>query len=90
MSADARRVLIAGGGLAAVEALLALRALAEERVAIELLSPSQLFTVPAYSVGGPLRLERHRATTWKRSPPTGMRPSAARRFRPSTRRTTSP
>ena len=56
MSADARRVLIAGGGLAAVEALLALRALAEERVAIELLSPSQLFTVPAYSVGGPLAL----------------------------------
>jgi sulfide:quinone oxidoreductase len=34
------RVLVAGGGFAAAELLLALRALAEERVAIELVAPS--------------------------------------------------
>jgi sulfide:quinone oxidoreductase len=33
------RALIAGGGVAALEAMLALRALAEERVSIELLAP---------------------------------------------------
>ena len=39
-SGDPRvRVLIAGGGVAALEALLALRALAGDRVAISLMSP---------------------------------------------------
>lgn len=47
------RVLIAGGGVAAVEALLALRVLAEDRVDIDLLSPATQFTFPAYSVGAP-------------------------------------
>lgn len=37
------RVLIAGGGVAGVEALLALAALAEDRVEVELLSPSDEF-----------------------------------------------
>jgi sulfide:quinone oxidoreductase len=37
------RVLIAGGGVAALEAALALRALAEERVALELLAPEPHF-----------------------------------------------
>ncbi|HEY3185705.1 MAG TPA: FAD-dependent oxidoreductase [Gaiellaceae bacterium] len=37
------RVLIAGGGVAALEATLALRALAEERVSIELLAPEPHF-----------------------------------------------
>jgi sulfide:quinone oxidoreductase len=37
------RVLIAGGGVAALEAALALRALAEERVSIELLAPEPHF-----------------------------------------------
>lgn len=37
------RVLIAGGGVAALETLLALRSLAEERVAIELLAPEREF-----------------------------------------------
>jgi sulfide:quinone oxidoreductase len=58
VSPQTPRVLIAGGGIAAVEALLALRALAEERVRIELVAPGRLFTVPAYSVGGPLGLGR--------------------------------
>jgi sulfide:quinone oxidoreductase len=39
----ATRVLIAGGGVAALEAALALRALAAERVTIELLSPDPRF-----------------------------------------------
>ena len=56
VSPQTPRVLIAGGGIAAVEALLALRALAEERVRIELVAPGRWFTVPAYSVGGPLAL----------------------------------
>jgi sulfide:quinone oxidoreductase len=37
------RVLVAGGGVAALETALALRELAEERVAIELLAPEPLF-----------------------------------------------
>jgi sulfide:quinone oxidoreductase len=37
------RIVIAGGGVAALEALLALRALAENRVAIELLAPQPEF-----------------------------------------------
>jgi sulfide:quinone oxidoreductase len=37
------RVLVAGGGFAALEALLALRALAGDRVAIELVSPQRQF-----------------------------------------------
>ena len=38
------RVIVAGGGVAALEAALALRALAEERVAVELLAPERAFT----------------------------------------------
>jgi len=38
------RVVIAGGGVAALEATLALRALAEERVAIHLVTPEREFT----------------------------------------------
>ena len=34
------KVLIAGGGVAALEALMALRELAEERVALELVTPT--------------------------------------------------
>ena len=39
----ATRVLIAGGGVAALEAALALRALAEDRVRVELLAPETQF-----------------------------------------------
>src|SRR4029453_3287306 len=39
----ATRVLIAGGGVAALEAALALRALAEDRVSVELLAPEPQF-----------------------------------------------
>ena len=50
------RVLIAGGGVAALEAVLALRALAEERVAIELLGPEPQFWYRALSVAEPFGL----------------------------------
>ena len=43
MSRDSHHVLIAGGGVAAIEALLALRALAGHRIAVTLLSPEREF-----------------------------------------------
>ncbi|HEY8776453.1 MAG TPA: hypothetical protein VIM33_08265 [Gaiellaceae bacterium] len=39
----ATRVVIAGGGVAALEAALALRALAEDRVSVEMLAPEPQF-----------------------------------------------
>jgi sulfide:quinone oxidoreductase len=49
-------VLIAGGGVAALEALLALRDLAEERVAIHLVAPSDEFVYRPLEVGAPFAL----------------------------------
>ena len=43
MGSDERKVLIAGGGVAALEAALALRALAQDRVTVELLAPEPRF-----------------------------------------------
>ena len=57
----APRVLIAGGGVAALEAALALRALAEERVDIELVGPEPHFWYRPLSVAEPFELgEAHR------------------------------
>jgi sulfide:quinone oxidoreductase len=50
------RVLIAGGGVAGLEATLALRALAEERVAIELVAPEVEFTYRPLAVAEPFRV----------------------------------
>jgi sulfide:quinone oxidoreductase len=50
---DRHRVLIAGGGVAALEAMVALRALAEDRVEIELLSPDQDFFYRPLAVAEP-------------------------------------
>jgi sulfide:quinone oxidoreductase len=47
------RVVIAGGGVAAVEAALALRQLAEERVAVELWAPRREFVYRPFAVGEP-------------------------------------
>lgn len=52
----ATRVVIAGGGVAALEAALALRALAEERVEIELLGPEPHFWYRPLSVAEPFGL----------------------------------
>ena len=49
------RVLVAGGGVAALETVLALQALAGERVAIELLAPGRHFTYQPLAVFEPFR-----------------------------------
>ena len=49
-------VLIAGGGVAALEAALALRALAEERVSVELLAPEPHFWYRPLAVAEPFEL----------------------------------
>ena len=50
------RVLIAGGGVAALEAALALRELAADRVAVELLAPERHFWYRPLSVTAPFEL----------------------------------
>jgi sulfide:quinone oxidoreductase len=52
----ATRVLIAGGGVAALEAALALRALAEDRVSVELLAPEPEFWYRPLAVAEPFDL----------------------------------
>jgi len=52
----ATRVLIAGGGVAALEAALALRALAEDRVRVELLAPEPQFWYRPLAVAEPFDL----------------------------------
>ena len=47
------RVVVAGGGVAALEATLALRTLAESRVSIELIAPEPAFVYRPLSVGDP-------------------------------------
>src|SRR6266536_6580706 len=58
MERDASRVdvLIAGGGVAALEATLALRALAEDRVAITLVAPESDFVYRPLAVAEPFRV----------------------------------
>ena len=51
-----KRVLIAGGGVAALEAALALRSIAEGRVSVELLAPEQHFWYRPLAVAAPFRL----------------------------------
>src|SRR6266496_5314600 len=52
----ATRVLIAGGGVAALEAALALRALAEDRVSVELFAPEPQFWYRPLAVAEPFDL----------------------------------
>jgi sulfide:quinone oxidoreductase len=56
MRRDTTKVLIAGGGVAALEAALALRALAGDRVAVDLLAPEPLFWYRPMSVVEPFGL----------------------------------
>ena len=51
-------VLIAGGGFAGLEAMLALRALAAERVAVELLAPDPEFVYRPLAAAEPFGLSR--------------------------------
>lgn len=57
-TAGALRVLIAGGGVAALETMLALRALAEERVEVELLAPEHHFWYRPLAVAEPFEAGR--------------------------------
>src|SRR6266511_1654719 len=50
------RVLVAGAGVAALEAALALHALAEERVAVELVAPETEFSYRPLAVAEPFRV----------------------------------
>jgi sulfide:quinone oxidoreductase len=52
----ATRVVIAGGGVAALEAALALRALAEDRVSVELLAPDPQFWYRPLAIAEPFGL----------------------------------
>ena len=56
MSGDSFKVVIAGGGVAALEATLALRALAEERVSTEVVAPEPDFVYRPLSVADPFRV----------------------------------
>ncbi|HUK93980.1 MAG TPA: FAD/NAD(P)-binding oxidoreductase [Gaiellaceae bacterium] len=60
MRSDVLQVVIAGGGVAALEGTLALRALAEERVAIELIAPETDFVYRPLSVGDPFQVAETR------------------------------
>jgi sulfide:quinone oxidoreductase len=53
---DRVRVVVAGGGVAALEAALALHALAEERVSVELVAPESEFVYRPLAVAEPFRL----------------------------------
>jgi len=55
---DARKVLIVGGGIAGVEAALALRDLAGERVAVTLCDPRREFVFRPFAVGEPYGMSR--------------------------------
>src|SRR5436309_8844370 len=57
-SAQRLRILIAGGGVAALETMLALRALAEERVEIELVAPEPRFWYRPLAVAEPFAAGR--------------------------------
>jgi NADH dehydrogenase FAD-containing subunit len=52
----ATRVVIAGGGVAALEAALALRALAEDRLSVEMLAPEHHFWYRPLAVAEPSNL----------------------------------
>jgi sulfide:quinone oxidoreductase len=56
MDRTKQRVLIAGGGVAALEAALALRDIASERVHVELLAPEPRFWYRPLAVAAPFRL----------------------------------
>lgn len=65
MSAAVERVLIAGGGVAGLETLLALRALAGDRVAITLVAPDRKFRNQSMSAQQPFVRKRPRGVRLK-------------------------
>jgi NADH dehydrogenase FAD-containing subunit len=75
-------VLIAGGGVAALEAMMALRAIAGDRVRITLLAPERDFHYRPMAVAEPFTIAHARrvelATSAQTSSPGRSRPSTAR------------
>ena len=69
------RVVIGGGGVAAIEALLALRALCGRRVEVTLISPEHEFLYRPVTVAE--AFERAQARTYSTSP-TSWRPGTRR------------
>ncbi len=57
MGEDQIKVVIAGGGVAAVEAVLALNELAGRKVALELIAPSEELFLPALAVAEPFGMD---------------------------------
>jgi len=70
--AERKRVLIAGGGVAGLETLLALRALAPDRVQITILAPELKFINRSMSAAQPFNPQRARDCDWRT-----LRPSSA-------------
>jgi sulfide:quinone oxidoreductase len=60
------RVVVAGGGVAALEATLALRALAGERVVVEVVAPEQEFVYRPLAVAEPFRVDQVRRLPLRR------------------------
>ena len=58
---DKFRVVIAGGGVAALETMVALRALAEDRVDVMLVAPDEVFAYRPLAVAEPFGSGRSRA-----------------------------
>ena len=67
------RVLVAGGGVAALEVLLALRELAGRRVEVTLLSPDREFVYRPVTVAEAFGRGEARSYPLARSPPTSTR-----------------
>ena len=68
-------VLIAGGGVAALETMMALHALAGDRVRITLLAPERDFHYRPMAVAEPFTIAHARRVELARSPPTSTRRS---------------
>lgn len=78
------RVLVAGGGVAGLETLLALRHLAGDRIERTLLTPEPEFVYRPMAVAEPFsrgRAQRHRLDTDRRRPGRSPRPRLPRRRR---------
>jgi hypothetical protein len=64
------RVLIAGGGVAVLETLLALRALAADRVPTTILAPALKFVIRSTAVDQPFMIQRGEASGWRTPRPS--------------------
>src|SRR5690242_5234955 len=77
MSENPLRVLVAGGGVAALEFTLALRLMTGDRIALELLAPTADFLHRPYSVRSPFTGEPPPQITFDRTHLTHHRGSLA-------------